>query len=167
MKEAGYEGGLEITVLGLQDIAPVLTVMQANLAEAGITLKIDTPDTPQFVEGAFSGGYDLICVGDTPAVRTPASVMPFLTKLNVEGPGMVIGGPKWTTDEIDATITSMISESDDAKVAELAALLDETIKAQTICSNLYSEMKASVFAKELKGFTVRERGYINVTNFYK
>ena len=38
LAEAGYENGLEITALGLQDNTAVLTVMQANLAEAGITL---------------------------------------------------------------------------------------------------------------------------------
>lgn len=167
LKEAGYEDGLEITALGMQDLTPTLTVIQANLAEAGITLTIDTPDTAQFVEGAFGGDYDIIIVGDTPAIRTPASVMPFLQKLNVEGPGMVIGGPKWTTDEIDSTIAEMISESDEAKVKELATTLDEMVKEQVICSNLSADMKASVYAKDLKGLTVRERGYINVTSFYK
>lgn len=167
LEEAGYADGLELTALGLQDITPVLTVMQANLAEAGITLNIDTPDTAQFVEGAFGGGYDLICVGDTPAVRTPASVMPFLQKLNIDGPGMVIGGPKWTSDEFDSTITDMITESDAKKVKELATTLDEMVKAETVCSNLYPEMKASVYAKDLKGFRTIERGYIDVTSFYK
>lgn len=167
LEEAGYGDGLEITALGLQDNTPVLTVMQANLAEAGITLKIDTPDTAQFVEGAFGGDYDLICVGDTPAVRTPASVMPFLQKMNVDGPGMVIGGAKWTSDEIDSTITELISESDTDKATELATSLDEMVKEGTICSNLYPEMKASVYAKDLKGFNTIERGFVDVTGFYE
>lgn len=167
LEEAGYGDGLEITALGLQENTPVLTVMQANLAEAGITLKIDTPDTAQFVEGAFGGDYDLICVGDTPAVRTPASVMPFLQKLNVDGPGMVIGGAKWTSDEIDSTITELISESDTDKATELATSLDEKVKEGTICSNLYPEMKASVYAKDLKGFNTIERGFVDVTGFYE
>lgn len=167
LEEAGYADGLEITALGLQDIVPVFTVMQANLQAVGITLTIDTPDTAQFVEGAFGGNYDIICVGDTPAVRTPASVMPFLQKLNVEGPGMVIGGPKWTSDEIDSLISEMITESDAAKVTELATTLDEIVKEETICSNLYPEMKASVYAKDLKGFYQMERGYIDVKKLYK
>lgn len=167
LEEAGYGDGLEITALGLQDNTPVLTVMQANLAEAGITLKIDTPDTAQFVEGAFGGNYDLICVGDTPAIRTPASVMPFLQKLNVDGPGMVIGGPKWTSDEFDSKISELISESDNDKATELATTLDEMVKEETICSNLYPEMKASVYAKDLKGFNTIERGFVDVTGFYE
>ena len=167
LDEAGYGDGVEITALGLQDNTPVLTVMQANLAEAGITLKIDTPDTAQFVEDAFGGNYDLICVGDMPAIRTPATVMTFLSKLNVEGPGMVIGGPKWTSDEFDSTISELISESDIDKATELATKLDEMVKDETICSNLYPEMKASVYAKDLKGFNTIERGFVDVTGFYE
>ncbi len=167
LEEAGYGDGLEITALGLADNAAVLTVMQANLAAAGITLTIDTPDTAQFVEEAFGGNYDIICVGDTPAIRTPASVMPFLQDNNVNGTGMVIGGPKWTTDEIDSKITALIQEADNAKATELATELDEMMKESTICSNLYSEQHCAVYAKDLKGYNVIERGFIDVTGFYK
>lgn len=167
LAEAGYEDGLELTMLGLSDIEPVMTVIQANLAEAGITLTIDMPDTAQFVESAFGGDYDIIAVGDTPAVRTPASVMPFLQTLNVSGSGMVIGGPKWTTDEFDSTIASLISESDNDAATELAATLDGMIDEQMVCSNLYTEMKAAAFSTDLKGFTTMERGFIDVTELYK
>ena len=80
---------------------------------------------------------------------------------------MVIGGPKWTNDEFDSTITSLISEADTEKAAELATTLDEMVKDQTVCSNLYSEMKSSVYAKELKGFNTIERGFVDVTGFYE
>ncbi len=167
LTEAGYENGLEIKALGLSDITPVLTVMQANLAEAGITLTLDTPDTAQFVEGAFGGDYDIICVGDTPNMRTPASVMPFLTKINVYGPGMVIGGPKWTNDEFDTTIKELITAADNDKATEIATKLDEMVKEEMVCSNLYPETTGSVYAKDLKGYNTVERGYIDVTGFYK
>ena len=167
LDEAGYGSGLELKALGLPDITPVLTVMQANLAEAGITLTIDTPDTAQFVEGAFGGDYDLICVGDTPNIRIPANVMPFLQTINVEGPGMVIGGPKWTSDEFDSTIKALVSEPDAEKAKELATKLDGMVKEQTICSNLYPEMSAAVYAKDLKGYNTIERGYIDATSLYK
>ena len=167
LEEAGYGDGLELTALGLADNAAVLTVMQANLAQAGITLTIDTPDTAQFVEEAFGGEYDLICVGDTPNIRIPATVMPFLTNINVYGTGMVIGGPKWTTDEIDSKITELVQESDTTKATEIATELDEIVKDSTICSNLYSEQHCTVYAKDLKGYNVCERGFIDVTGFYK
>ena len=80
---------------------------------------------------------------------------------------MVIGGPKWTTDEFDSTITALISEADTEKAAELATKLDEMVKDQTVCSNLYPEMKSSVYAKDLKGFNTIERGFVDVTGFYE
>lgn len=166
LAEAGYENGLEIKALGLQDITPVLTVMQANLAEVGITLTIDTPDTAQFVEGAFGGDYNIICVGDDLTIRTPA-IVPFCTKLNVDGPGMVIGGPKWTTDELDAAINTLISESDESKLEEEGLAIGNMLKEQTVCSNLYSEMKATVVGKDIKGYSMRERGFMDVTTMYK
>ena len=167
LAEAGYENGLEITALGLADNTPVLTVMQANLAEAGITLTLDTPDTAQFVQEAFGGNYDIICVGDTPNVRTPASVMPFLNNNNVYGTGMVIGGPKWTNDEFDSTITELITAADTDAAKEVATKLDNMVKEQRVCSDLYTEMKASVYAKDIKGFCQMERGFIDVTTLYK
>ena len=167
LAEAGYENGLEITALGLQDNAAVLTVMQANLAEAGITLTIDTPDTAQFVESAFGGNYDIICVGDTPNVRTPASVMPFLNNNNVYGTGMVIGGPKWTNDEFDSKITELITAADTDTAKSVATELDNMVKEERVCSDLYTEMKAVVYAKDLKGFNRMERGFLDITNFYK
>ena len=141
--------------------------MQANLAEAGITLTLNTPDTAQFVGDAFGGNYDIICVGDTPNVRTPASVMPFLNNTNVYGSGMVIGGPKWTNDEFDSKITELITAEDTDTAKAVATELDNMVKEETICSNLYTEMKSSVYAKDLKGFNRIERGFIDITNFYK
>lgn len=166
LEEAGFASGLELKIIGLQDLVPVLTVIQANLAEVGIKLTIDTPDTAQFVEGAFGGNYDLICVGDNLTVRTP-DIVPFLQKMNIDGPGMVIGGPKYTTDEIDTAIAELVAEVDAAKAKEKANAIDTMVKEQLLCSSLYSEMKASVIAKDLKGYTTIERGYLDVTNFYR
>ena len=167
LEEAGYGDGLKLKALTLSFATPIFTVMQANLDEVGIKLELDSPDTAQFVEGAFGGNYDIIMVGDSPSVRVPANVMPFLQKLNVNGPGMVIGGPKWTSDEFDSTITDLIREIDPDKTIEIATKLDEMIKDQTICSNLYSEVHATIYAKELKGYCTRERGYTDPTAFYK
>lgn len=167
LAEAGYDGGLTLKALGMSDNVNVLTVMQANLAEVGITLELDTPDTAQFVEQAFGGDYDLICVGDTPNVRTPASVMPFLQTNNVSGTGMVIGGPKWTTDEFDSTISSLIQAADNDTAKEIATTLDNMVKEETICSNLYQELHSAVFANDIKGYSKMERGFIDARTLYK
>lgn len=166
LEEAGYGDGLEIKALGLQDVVPVYTVIQENLRAVGITMTIDTPDVPQFVQGAFGGDYDIIMVGEYTAARVP-TLFCFLQDENINGQGMVIGGPKWTTKEIDDAITGLIQESDEAKAKTEAGAIEKTMKDQMIVSNLYPEMKASILNKDLKGYTTRERGFIDPTNFYK
>lgn len=166
LKEAGYENGLELRILGLAMDNAIYTVVQANLQQVGITLTIDTPDTPQFVQGAFGGDYDIIIVGDPLTQRLPNAFL-FTTKLNVEGPGMCIGGPKWTTDEVDSKIAQFIAEKDNAKAKEIAAEIDQLYVDNMICSNLYAIPKAYVIAKDLKGMGTVARNYIDVTTFYK
>lgn len=108
LEEAGYGDGLELNILGVASDQAAYTVIQANLAEAGIKINIDTPDVPTFVEQGFAGKYDLIAIGEFLTYRAP-SALSFLVKANVEGPGISLGGPKWTTDEIDAQITEFIT----------------------------------------------------------
>jgi len=165
LKEAGYAGGLEITTVGMQDSAPIYTVMQENLRAVGITLKINTVDTAQFVQDAFGGNYDIIMVGEYTAARYP-TLFCFLDQKTIAS-GFVIGGPKKTTPEISSAIAAIIQERDETKAKQEIGALEKTLKASTIVTNLYPEMKASILNKDLKGFTTRERGFIDPTNFYK
>lgn len=161
LADAGYADGLELTAIGLQDINDVLTVMQSNLAEAGIKLNISISDTGSFVEAAlFTKEYDLICVGDDLTIRTP-QMDQFVTG------GMVIGGPNTPLEELAAAFAVLREETDESKLAEEGAKIDALIKEETICSNLYLEMHATVTAADLKGYCTRERGYTDVTMFYK
>ena len=156
---------MELTAIGLQDVNPIYTVMQENLSKIGITLKINITDTPTFVQDAFGGNYDLIMVGEYTAERYP-TLLCFMQQATIDS-GFVIGGPKTTTPEIDSAITQLIQETDTAKAKEEAGALEKTMKDQCIVSNLYPEMKASILAKNLKGYTTRERGFLDATNFYE
>jgi len=164
LEEAG-KTDLTISCLGMQDTDPIYTVMQENLRAAGITLEINTVDTAQFVQDAFGGNYDIIIVGEYTAARYP-TLMCFLQKATIES-GFIIGGPKVTTDELDASITELIEEKDEAKAKEEAGAIEKVYKEQMIVSNLYPEMKAAVLGKDIKGYTTRERGFLDPTNFYK
>ena len=165
LEEAGYGDGLDLTILGTAEAKPLYEVIQANLREVGINVEIDTPDTPSFVQSAFAGDFDLIMVGEYTAARFP-TLFPFLVKANVDS-GYVIGGPKWTTEEIDAQITAIIEEKDEAKAKEMIGDFENMMKEQFIVSNICPEMKATIMAKDLKGFTTRQRGFVDLTGFYK
>ena len=167
LEEAGYGDGLELRILGLSNQMDVLTVIQGSLSQIGIKLTIDTPDVATFVPQAFSGDYDLIIVGELLKAKVPTS-FPFLVRENIEGPGVVIGGPKWTTDEIDNEITAFIEEKDTEKAKEIITTIDQQLKEEMVCSNLYLEPKAHITGTEIKGLRTRdERGYLDLTSFYK
>ena len=164
LADAGYPDGLDLKILGTQDSVPLYTVIQANLRDIGINLTIDTPDIPQFVGGANGGDYDIIVVGDYADYRYP-SLMSFLKWANINT--FCIGGPKWTTEEIENAIYAAIEEPDVAKAKEMFKELELSLKEQTILTNICPEMHGVVIAKDLKGFSHIERGFLDVTNFYR
>lgn len=159
------DGSVTLSALGMQDTVPLYTVMQENLRAIGITLNIDTVDTPTFVQSAFGGDYDLIIVGEYTAERYP-TLLCFLQQATIDS-GYIIGGPKKTTTEIDSDITALIQEKDTAKAKEEAGALEKIMKEQNIVSNLYPEMKASILGKSIMGYSTRERGFMDPTNFYE
>ncbi len=164
LEEAGYSDGLDLTIIGMQDSMPTYTVIQENLRAAGINLTVNTVDTAQFVSDANAGNYDLIVVGEWVPNRNP-SVFIFLNQENIDT--FVIGGPKMTTPEIDGLIDEIIQEADQEAAKGKIAQLEQIMKDNMIQSNLYPEMKSDVIAKDLKGHGTIERGFIDITSFYK
>ena len=81
--------------------------------------------------------------------------------------GFSIGGPKYSTEETDAAIHAAIEEPDEAKAKEMFGKLEQQFKEDTMFVNLYQELKGSVVGSKIKGYTNIERGYVDITNFYK
>ena len=164
LAEAGYADGLELNIVGLQDQSPIFVVIQENLRQAGINLTINIVDTPQFVEQANGGTYDLIHVGDLVDARYPA-IMTFFRQMFIDT--FCIGGSKYTTPEIDAAVTAFIEEKDEEKAKEILKDLENTWKADMYYSNTYPEMHAALTAAGIKGYNTIERGFVDITGFYK
>ena len=162
LEEAGYGDGLTIRALGLSDIEPVYVVMQANLAQAGITLELDIPDTAQFVGQAAGGDYDIIIVGEYAAARFPSIFIFFQNAYT-----FCIGGPKWTTDEINAKIHDFIFAEDQESATQIGKEFEEMMKESCIQTNLFPAVNSAVLNPELKGFNTMERGFMDPTGFYK
>ena len=165
LEEAGYGDGLELTILGLQYQEPVYTVIQENLRAIGINLTLDIPDTAQFVESAFAGNYDLIALGDYVDARYPSIIS--MMQQSMLDAGTVFGGPKATTPEIDAAITDAIQEPDEAEAKEKMATVENLMKEVCACTELYPEMVGAVVSDNVKGYTTRERGYVDATMLYE
>jgi peptide/nickel transport system substrate-binding protein len=164
LAEAGYADGLDLSIVGMQDQQPIFVVIQEHLRQAGINLTINIVDTPQFVEQANGGTYDLIHVGDLADARYPA-IMTFFQQMFIDT--FCIGGSKWTTPEIEAGVHAFIEEADEAKAKEIGAELENTWKEELMFSNTYPEMHAAITAADIKGYNTIERGFIDITGFYK
>ncbi len=164
LEEAGYGDGLTISALGAQDTEGLYTVIQAQLALAGITLEINTVDIPTFVQGANGGDYDVIIVGEYLDSRNPSAWV-FFDENSINT--FCIGGPKWTSDEIQSAISDVITAADNDTAKEKVAALEDLFKKDTLVLNLCPEMKAVITQTDIKGLTTRERGFIDVTNFYR
>ena len=164
LEEAGYGDGLEISIVGMQDQNPIFTVMQENLKQAGITLKIDIVDTPQFVQQANEGTYDIIHVGDLQDARYP-TIFSSLRQAQIDT--FCIGGCKYTTPEIEEMVDAVIQEADEEKAKENAKTLEEYLKQEMMISNTYPEMHAAIIPADLKGYCTIERGFLDATGFYR
>ena len=164
LEEAGYGDGLDLSIVGMQDQNPVFAVIQENLRQVGINLTINIVDTPQFVQQANEGTYDLIHVGDLLDARYP-TIFSSLTEAVINT--FCIGGSKWTTPEIEEKLTKLIQESDEDAAKEEAKDLEETIKADMPYSHTFAEMHASITASDIKGYRTIERGFLDCTTLYR
>jgi peptide/nickel transport system substrate-binding protein len=118
------------------------------------------------VEGvAFKdASYDLVHVGDLLDARYPAAMI-FFKQGNIDG--FCVGGPKYTTPEIEESINAFIAEPDEEVAKEMALAIEQKFKDECWYSNTYAEMHAALTAPDIKGYSTIERGYLDCTNFYK
>ena len=167
LENAGYatDGSLQLSILGCADNTPVYTIIQENLREIGITVNLDIVDTATFVQKAFGGDYDMIAVGDYVEDRFP-SVFNALQQSNIDS-GFIIGGTKVTTPEIDKGISDFISTTEDKEAKEFSESVENMMKENCMESELYPEYMASVVANNVKGYTAKERGFIDPTTLYE
>lgn len=164
LEEAGYGDGLTVKLLGTQDTEGLYTVLQAQLALVGITAEINIVDIPSFVQGANGGDYDMIMVGEYLDSRNPSAWV-FFDQNSIDT--FNIGGDKYTTPEIEAAVQDVIQAKDNDEAKEKVAALEEIFKKDTLVLNLCPEMKAVITQPDISGLTTRERGFIDVTNFYR
>ncbi len=164
LEEAGYGDGLTISCLGTAEAEGLYTVMQAQLAQAGVTLEINTVDIPTFVQGANGGDYDIILVGEYLDSRNPSAYV-FFDQNSIDT--FNIGGDKYTTDEIWSAVQDVIQAEDNDTAKEKVAALEEIFKRDTLVLNLCPELKAIITQNDIKGLSTRERGFIDATTFYR
>ncbi|MCR5678145.1 MAG: ABC transporter substrate-binding protein [Agathobacter sp.] len=163
LEEAGYNESnpLEIVVYTMQDQVELYTVMQNNLAQAGITLKMEVVDMGGFVPALlFDKTYDIVAIGDDTSYRGPQTPQ-FVCE------GIVFGGFGIPLPEHEEILNRLVAASSDEDAKAIATEYNEKIKKDCSVVNLCQNYHAAITATDLKGVTTRERGFIDPTNLYK
>lgn len=164
LAEAGYADGLKISTTYMGETETTCAVIKESLRQIGIDLEMNNTDVPTFVQVANSGDYDIMIIGEWLPNRL-ASAFPFIRWENIHGFHM--GGPQTTTDELDGLAHDFFTVKDDEEGKAILAQIEQIMKDECMQSNLYPEIKSSIINKDMKGYTTRERGYVDATNFYK
>ena len=163
LAEAGYDESnpLKLTTVTLPDLMDVYVVMQANLREAGIELEIQQMDMGGFVPAMlFDKSFDIVAVGDSISFRTP-QLPQFVS------PGIVFGGPNAVLEDHIAILNKLMLATDDAAAKAALEEYNAQLKQDFMCVNLYEALRSSIVGADIKGFAIRERGYIDVTTLFK
>lgn len=163
LAEAGYDASnpLKLTTVTLPDLMDIYTVIQANLREVGIDLEIQQVDMGGFVPAMlFDKSYDIIAVGDNACFRTP-QLPQFIS------PGVVFGGPNIVLDNHIEILNRLMAATDDDTAKGILEEYNAQVKEDLMCVNLYESLRSSVVGADIKGFSVRERAYIDITTLYK
>ena len=163
LKEAGYDekNPLVISTVSIPDTTDNYTVIQQNLAEAGITLNINNVDMGAFVPAMLiDKDYDICFLGDDTAIRTPA-----LTQF-VSG-NMCFGGPGVALQDHNDLLTKVMEAKTDGEATKLMAEYDQLCLKDYMCVSVCDTYRAALVGKDVKGFTLRERGFVDITTFFK
>lgn len=163
LAEAGYDASnpLKLTTVTLPDLMDVYVVIQANLREAGIELEIQQVDMGGFVPAMlFDKSYDIVAVGDNISFRTP-QLPQFVS------PGIVFGGPNAVLENHIEILTKIMSATNDDDARAALEEYNAQLKEDYMCANLYEALRSSIVGADIKGFAIRERGYIDVTTLFK
>lgn len=163
LADAGYANGLSLKTIVRQNTVSIMTVIQENLRAIGIDLQVDTLDTAQYVTEAKEGNYDIIMVGSNVETRKP-TMFTFYQKGQSD---TVIGGSKFTTDELDSKIKTVIETDDATKAKTVAEEIIRTIKDEFYAVDLYTEYQACILENGIDGFNTIERGFVDCTTLFK
>ncbi|MCQ2558430.1 MAG: ABC transporter substrate-binding protein [Oscillospiraceae bacterium] len=163
LADAGYDDSnpLEICVYALANDTEVWTVVQANLKAAGINLTINNVDMGGYVPAMlFEKSYDVCMVGQTNGIRLPS-----LNEM-VSG-GISFGGPGVAIEDQNEILVRLMKAADDEEAKAILAEYQEAVKANCTYAPMHDALKATIVSADLKGYSIHERAFIDLSTMYK
>ncbi len=161
MAEAGYADGLTLKAMA-SALDPIpAEILQAQLAEIGITIEIEVNELATFLGAMFEGNFDIavIQVDNWDYQRSLVSVD------SRSGYAAAIGGSLYQGDkeqEFHDLIDAANTEMDDAARADLYAQIQEFIKDNHVAVGLYASVRCDAHSDTLSGLQYDVRGWPNL-----
>jgi len=161
LAEAGYADGFTFTCyLATEPRQRSATIIQANLAELGITMNIETMESATFYEKTGNGEHDACLTGWVANAEPDNTYRPLFTSDKI-GPG----GNRafYQNPEVDKLVDDAATNRDAAAVQKDYETILHTVSDDAIWVPLYSKPIMVARNKDLQGFTPSP---INMHDFY-
>jgi peptide/nickel transport system substrate-binding protein len=161
LAEAGYPDGFTFSVyLATETRARSATIIQANLAEIGVTMNIEQMEASTFFEKTGNGEHEACLSGWVANAEPDNTYRPLFTSAKAGA-----GGNRafYKNPEVDALVDDAAVNRDAAAVQKDYETILHTVSDDAIWVPLYSKTGLVARNADLKGFTISP---INMHDFY-
>ena len=162
LEEAGYPNGFECTLTLQSGFDNVGTIIQESLAQAGITVNIETLDTPTYMATSFEGGMTFTVTTIVDGGNYYNSLQYYDSRKPVQAVGT--GWTGWGSVETDALIDTLISNNDDSARAEAMNNLLIKLREEVPMVGLVNFNTLTATVNNITGISLDSRGLVSFRN---
>ncbi|NYB73003.1 glutathione ABC transporter substrate-binding protein [Sedimentibacter hydroxybenzoicus DSM 7310] len=166
LAEAGYPNGIEITISCDQNQERLDTaeMLQSQLADIGVTVKIETLERGAFIDSVIDGTLQMFGLGWTSDTGDPdySLFASFHSSMHGAGGNMSF----YTNDKVDELLELGRSSTDPETRKNAYLEAQEIIWEEVPCVFIHSPENIIVYNSDLKGFEIQGDGQIAVNNLY-
>lgn len=149
LAEAGYENGLEISIVTMDGArGKVAEYLQDTMKESGITVKIETAEWSKFVDDLINGNLGAFIIGVSGDVPDADSLL--YPQFRSDGGQNV---HTYANAEVDEMLLRARQSSDSAERQELYEKVQNILLEELPCIPLYYTTRFMVYNSALKNFT--------------
>lgn len=166
LKEAGYEGGLNITITTNEDQVrlDISEMIQAQLSEVGINVEIVTLEWGAFIEKVYVGALDMFVLGWTADTGDPdyALYASFHSSMKGEGGNMSF----YNNTKVDALLDEGRKSTDEDTRLKAYEEAQKIIWEEVPCVFIQHAEDINAYNSNLKGFKAASDGKLLIKNFH-
>ena len=135
LAEAGYPDGFEMKLTTMAAYSGITDIVQAELAQIGITVVLDTVDMATLVQSLQTGAFDAIMGTEIPAGDLSYPLHKYDSRLEFT---QVQGSTGWGNDELNALIDTASYSSDETEIAGAMAQIQTILRENVPLISFYT-----------------------------